>query len=576
MAPRKRHITLGPTTGDQFPLPKDRIVKSQFEELFTFTTFETEQIDYTRRQEGPDDEDDDSSEDDEDDEATLGSSDHCTTSATSGTQLPASDLAVSDSLSSETDICEDDSGEDDSSGDSSNVARFGNRMLRARFLVVPGHPPSIRPFFGTERTFTLPDSLSMDTPSLPFEDLCRAAMGEDKLDAIRSASFVTDAETLWALFSTLHDKVIGSDYRDQSFKGITILAHTVEGTTFMKVINIEEIDGFSVKSATAHLKKHRLTWCWTENSEDSPPPRDMDAFRRVISYNFGDLKIVVEDGNQVLSCPHECDKLEDEGSVKAFEPWVWQPRCQPDDDTEDGPAFTVKRPTKEISHESTALFAYGQASSHDNDVFDRRVMAHLWFSETRRAMLTFYKQLLLWHTTARFSGEIETLDTGATEISDDDDSDSGPESAPGEPGSGLGPGSHEAGTPPMSIMDTWAERYDIAETFQLLHRLLKHVEKTAEDQAGEYNHNFLLRHKKKTSLKMDVVSSDDRIVSLISPRMVYELQAAAADGDSEECEEYEESKVEVEEKEQEQEDEDEEMVVEDVDDEGEEDELGDR
>lgn len=159
----------------------------------------------------------------------------------------------------------------------------------------------------------------MKTPSLPFEDLCRAAIEEGNLEAIRSASIVTDSETLWALFSTLHDKVIKTDYYGERKRGIIIVVHRVERTTFLKVINLEAIDDANLMAATAHLKKHRLRWCWRESPDDSTPKKDMNAFRRVISYNFGGVKIVVEDGNQVLSSAHDCDELED---VVAFEPWV--------------------------------------------------------------------------------------------------------------------------------------------------------------------------------------------------------------------------------------------------------------
>lgn len=157
----------------------------------------------------------------------------------------------------------------------------------------------------------MPDHYGTDKPSLAFEDLCRAAREEGKLHAIQSASIITDTETLWGLFSALHDKVAHLDYGKQN-KGISVVIHTVNDIILMKAVNSEAIGDVSLKAATGHLRKHGLNWCWTSRCDldnGSSVESSLNAFKRVVGYNIGDMKLVVEDINQAVSTEHKCKAL---------------------------------------------------------------------------------------------------------------------------------------------------------------------------------------------------------------------------------------------------------------------------
>ncbi|KAI1771503.1 hypothetical protein F4818DRAFT_445193 [Hypoxylon cercidicola] len=284
-----KHIALEPTTTDQFPLAQERITKSQFKELYNFTTFKTEQIVPPRTYEDE-----------------LSAADQYSLTAASDAPLATQDPSPLDSSSSETHTSEDI--KEDSSP---------KQISNAHVLVLPGHPPSFERLPIDKRNFTLPKpsaSNDMDTPSLPFEDLCRAAIEQGMLGTISSASIVTDTETLWALFSTLHDKVAGLNHASR-VKGIVLVVQAVDQITFIKAINSRVGDNLNLKVATAYLKNHGLQWCLKEDGGSK-----MDAFKRVVSYEFGDIKMVVEDGNQTLSTAHKCDGL-DEENVLASEQW---------------------------------------------------------------------------------------------------------------------------------------------------------------------------------------------------------------------------------------------------------------
>lgn len=140
-------------------------------------------------------------------------------------------------------------------------------------------------------------------------------MEEGKLDAIGSASIVIDADSLWALFSTLFDRVTHCDY-NQRLKGIILVAHAVANTTFLKAINSEAVDDDPLKAATAHMKKRGIQSCMKEENATYE-----NAFKRVISYKFGGIKMVVEDGNQILPTAHQCKGANDD-DILAFDPWV--------------------------------------------------------------------------------------------------------------------------------------------------------------------------------------------------------------------------------------------------------------
>ncbi|KAI1771502.1 hypothetical protein F4818DRAFT_454619 [Hypoxylon cercidicola] len=148
-------------------------------------------------------------------------------------------------------------------------------------------------------------------------------------------------------------------------------------------------------------------------------------------------------------------------------------------------------------------------------------------------MAIYYKKLSLWHEVAKFQAGAEWLDTSSVKRPRQDSKSESKSD------------SHEAQTPLKSRLDLWAEQGHVANTFKLLHRLLKHIENAAENEASQGNPKFLLRQLRKTSEEVDVIRSTKfghLTVDLISPRMINELKAAGKkeDDDNDDDEEEEE------------------------------------
>lgn len=162
-----------------------------------------------------------------------------------------------------------------------------------------GHPPAIQQPPTDHRTFKVPNSYATADLSLPFENLCRAAIETGNLNAILSATFITDSQTLWALFSTLHDKATDRSY-DKRRKGIILVVQVVWDNIFIKAINCDKVDGATLTAATVFLQNRYLQWCLKDGD------KCVNSFTRVVSYKLGDIKLVVEDDNQILLTSHEC------------------------------------------------------------------------------------------------------------------------------------------------------------------------------------------------------------------------------------------------------------------------------
>ncbi|KAI1099625.1 hypothetical protein F4804DRAFT_337040 [Jackrogersella minutella] len=252
----KPSIQLMPTTEDHFPLSDDPVTLSSVEQLFTFNSCEAD----AKVQE---------------DETPL----------TTNTQIAFSAANSSD--------------EDDV-----------NLWPCERTIVLPGHPAYIQGLRRGSRQFTVSRINGLDRPEFSFEKLCRAAIEEGQLDSIKSAAFVTDTDTLWALFSTLHAQVLGRRF-NKHMKGIVLSLHSAGNTVFMKVLNRHVADKECVNFGMAHLKENGLQWCNDVETDDhSSEAQELNSFKRVISYNFGQLKMVVEDGHQILSARPGCHHLD--------------------------------------------------------------------------------------------------------------------------------------------------------------------------------------------------------------------------------------------------------------------------
>lgn len=146
-----------------------------------------------------------------------------------------------------------------------------------------------------------------------FENLCNAATEQQQLNTLRSAHFVTDVDTLWALFSTIHTRVSQRLHEANYVNpGFCIAAEVVNGTIFMKIMNIHHCNDYVLKSARAHIEKSGLRFCHATATQRNLEPQNMpNKFKRVIKYGLGEIKMVIEDDRQVLSIDHHSQALSD-------------------------------------------------------------------------------------------------------------------------------------------------------------------------------------------------------------------------------------------------------------------------
>lgn len=89
-------------------------------------------------------------------------------------------------------------------------------------------------------------------------------------------------------------------------------------------------------------------------------------------------------------------------------------------------------------------------------------------------------------------------------------------------------------TPQRSQLDIWAEDGQNASTLKLLHRLLKHIERTAKDQANRGNNRFALRQLRRADEEVGIVvppNCDHLIVDLVSPKTVNDIETAGMGDD---------------------------------------------
>ncbi|KAI5863694.1 hypothetical protein GGS23DRAFT_510784 [Durotheca rogersii] len=180
-----------------------------------------------------------------------------------------------------------------------------------RVLVVPGHiphgpdVPSCPPTFKFAKYVT-----GTERPAFFFEDLCRVAMLQEKLEDLRGTHIVTDTESLWALFSVLHDidSYLGTKVAKRDY-GLRLLLHTESGVTFMKVFNTYTTNGIAVESATQFVKENALEWCPSINNHELPTLNPPTSYKQVVTYTMGGLRLVVQDGDRICSTEHACEPL---------------------------------------------------------------------------------------------------------------------------------------------------------------------------------------------------------------------------------------------------------------------------
>lgn len=148
----------------------------------------------------------------------------------------------------------------------------------------------------------------IDRPELFFENLCLSAIEHGQISAIKSANFVTDIDSMWGLLAAIHTKVFGAKYGSTTKKarGPMITVEAIHGIIFMKILNVHECDRTDIQVAEAHLKKDGVDWCYAQAAAEGKweEPQTPKAFKRVISYTFGDIRMVIQDDKQALSTQH--------------------------------------------------------------------------------------------------------------------------------------------------------------------------------------------------------------------------------------------------------------------------------
>ncbi|XDG04972.1 hypothetical protein ABKA04_004587 [Annulohypoxylon sp. FPYF3050] len=174
-----------------------------------------------------------------------------------------------------------------------------------RILAIPGEPPYISSaiFYKLDKLdllkFDIPPYYHIQNLRFACEDLCRAAEETRKLDDIKSASFVTDVETLSAMFMTIHDQVAHREDTNNT-EGMCFNIHSENGVTFMKTLNSSQFYGRFRLAADNHLKT-RVVHRPLLIAKDLEKPTKLHEFKRVVSYQFGEYSIIVEDPNQITN-----------------------------------------------------------------------------------------------------------------------------------------------------------------------------------------------------------------------------------------------------------------------------------
>ncbi|KAI1650975.1 uncharacterized protein F4817DRAFT_367524 [Daldinia loculata] len=210
-------------------------------------------------------------------------------------------------------------------GSSQNQNAILTHAPGSHILILPGHLPNSTKLPPNNRKARVPDYYNMDRPYLAFDCLCRAALENEKLKSIKSAAFVTDIDTIWGLFSTLNG--VGTscsnlNRKQKHAKGICLAVHVVDGTIFMKIVNSHHVDGnHHYKAATHHLNKNSRQWCWGPCvGVKSNKPNELNTFKRIMSYEFSGLAMVVEDPYQTLTAPHSCGGISKQ-DLKVQDDW---------------------------------------------------------------------------------------------------------------------------------------------------------------------------------------------------------------------------------------------------------------
>ncbi|KAI0381214.1 hypothetical protein F5Y04DRAFT_281188 [Hypomontagnella monticulosa] len=396
---------------------------------------------------------------------------------------------------------EDDQNEADQGESDQNEQSQGNvttDTTENRFLAIPGHPPSIVEDIDIPDTkFKVRSIESTRRPEGYYDDLCRGAQEVGKSNVIQEASFVSDVETLGALATALRDKVTRRDVslRERKKRGIIIAAHKVGSTIFLKVISphatesLRDADSHVVACAMDQLKKKFLQRCpGVIADRNSKSLQELNAYKRVLSYRLGGLKIIVEDSNQAISTAHECNVL----GV----------------DDMNGPRYTVFRREQDIGSDGTRLYVRKLVKQADNKK-DFGLMSQLWLSHSRTALIFQCSTHIEQEdddTDAKIENEFEVFDS---QVAKRKRKSSTSEATGRETG-----------------LDLWAAEDDNKEALRLLRRALRHIQDMSKIAAEAGFDKFALRQMRKESTTMTAEFtsySAHLIMDLVSPKTIHDL-----------------------------------------------------
>ncbi|KAI0377229.1 hypothetical protein F5Y04DRAFT_292176 [Hypomontagnella monticulosa] len=176
-----------------------------------------------------------------------------------------------------------------------------------RVLYTPGRAPFPRGI-PDHLSYRIPSQSSMTSFQLQFEDTCRMSKHHNMLNAIKAASFVTDAPTLAALFETLYHFLMKDHCDFYGAEGITLAVQSIEehGTIFLKALGPYGLEPEIQEAADKRMESVGLNWS-VKAGEGSI---ELDSFKRVVSYGLGELDMVVEVGNNVSMTDHMTKAVE--------------------------------------------------------------------------------------------------------------------------------------------------------------------------------------------------------------------------------------------------------------------------
>ncbi|KAI0880509.1 uncharacterized protein GGS22DRAFT_197563 [Annulohypoxylon maeteangense] len=339
-----------------------------------------------------------------------------------------------------------------------------------------GEPPFVDELLSKKLEFEIPLCNRVVSPRFAYEDLCRAAEGVKKLNAIESASFVTDAETLSAILRTVHDQLIHRNREDDDIEGMCFNIHSEHGVTFMKTLNSSQLQGPFHYAASNHLRTN-VVQKYHLAGRDLRGLKELNEFKRVVSYRFGDHPLVVEDPNQVThklclglgqwASRDEFGQIEMSSESDRIEGGRYQHSDYHQEDKGPSPGSYDIFKTRDDDHDSplvssrdTALFPHITYNHEDDDI----MRSQLWFSGTGNVLVGLLRNPKFRDTVQHTDEFMPYLCTMAE-----------------------WPG-----------FDKWLSDHQVELSMKLVHRILTYIKDTTHELSQKGIKKFYLKHSRKS------------------------------------------------------------------------------